>query len=163
MEEETVFMDIVKMPLLAVTILIISLIGIYFNVPLMIPAFGASLFMICLREGSEFAHFKNVFGGHLIGFGCAFLEPLIIEHVTFLPENLSKAVIIGIAVLIAGLLMAITRLEHPPAIATTLIFFNIKKQGYLLFNIIPLNSMICFFVGLAIVSGIAYFMYKKKR
>lgn len=162
MVRESVFMDVVKMPLLAITVFIISFLGIYFNLPLMIPAFAASLFMIYLRPTSEFVRFKNVLGGHLIAFACAFLEPFIVPYIIFVPEIFSKAVVIGIAVLIAGWLMVVIRLEHPPAIATTLIFFNIRPEGVLIFNMIPLQSLISFLIGLLIVSSVAFLMHKKK-
>lgn len=161
MTEESMFMDIIKMPLLAITILIITFIGIYFEIPLMIPPFAATLFMVYLREGDEFAHFKNVLGGHLIAFACAFIEPFLGGYFTSIPDNFSKAVIIGIAVLLAGWLMAITRLEHPPAIATTLVFFNIGGEGYLVLNVVPIQALISFLVGLGIVSTIAFFMYRR--
>jgi CBS-domain-containing membrane protein len=163
MPEESMLKDIVKVPLMAVTIVIISAIGIYFKVPLMIPPFAATLFMIYLREGSEFSHVKNVLGGHIIGFGCAFLEPFISPYLTFLPSEVSSALVIGIAILISGWLMALTTTEHPPAAATTLLFFNIEKQGVLLFDTIPLQAGIAFFFGLAIISGISYFIFRRSR
>jgi CBS-domain-containing membrane protein len=162
MPEESPIKDIIKVPLLAITVFVISLIGIYSKMPLLIPPFAASLFMIYLREGSEFAHFKNVLGGHLIGFACAFIGTLIGKYLTALPELITQSILIGIAILVAGLSMAIIRLEHPPAVATTLVFFGVKPEGTLIFNLIPVQSFISFLIGLAIVSIIAFLMYKKK-
>ena len=56
--------------------------------------------------------------------------------------------------------MDITNMPHPPAVATTLVFFNIEKTPPLLFNIIPLNPLIAFAIGLVIVSGVAYLSEK---
>lgn len=162
MREESYTMDFVKIPLLAVTVFVISFIGIYFNVILMIPPFAATLFMIYLREGSEFTHFKNVLGGHSIGFLCAFFEPVISSYLSGVPEIVTQPIVIGIAVLLAGWLMVVMRLEHPPAIATTLLFFNREPEGYLLFSLIPVQALFSFFIGLLILSVIAGFVYPKK-
>ena len=100
-------------------------------------------------------------GGHLIAFSCAFLEPFIIGYISFLPKTVSQAVLIGISVLIAGWLMVLTQLEHPPAAATTLLFFGIERQGYLVFNLFPLRAMLSFLAGLVLVSVITFYVQKK--
>ena len=157
-------MDIVKMPLLALTVVAIGAIGIYFGVPLMIPPFAASLFSIFIGEDSEFSHFKNVVGGHLIGFGCGLIGPWIIFYLPgwLIPENFISITSLGVAILIAGWIMAITRFEHPPGIATTLIFFNIDMSRDMFMGFIPLNSLISFSIGLVIVGVIAFIAYKKE-
>jgi CBS-domain-containing membrane protein len=167
MSEESVLVDLVKMPILAITVIIISSIGIFMGIPLMIPPFVATLFMIYLREGSEFAHLKNVLGGYIIGFSCGFMEPFIsfyvLSHINFMPESLLKGITIGVAILVAGWTMAILRLEHPPAIAVTLMFLGTEKEGNLLFGLFPQNVLISFLAGLAIVSFISYLNYRNKE
>jgi CBS-domain-containing membrane protein len=162
MPEESYWMDLLKMPLLAVTILVISMIGLYFNVPLLIPPFAASLFMIYLREGSEFAHVKNVLGGHLIGFGAGFCAPFLAGYLSFLPDTIAHGITIGAAILAAGWIMAIIRFEHPPAVATTLVFYRIDTGSYHAFDSIPTTEIFSFLIGLAIVSAIALIAFKKK-
>jgi CBS-domain-containing membrane protein len=162
MGEQSFIQDIAKMPLFAITVLMITAIAVYFDVPLMIPPFAATLFMIFLREGSEFSHFKNVFGGHLIGFGFAFLEPFVMPYMDFMPYEFARPLIISLAVLLAGWTMAITRLEHPPAVATTLLFFEMDKSGKLLFGVVPFNTFISFIIGLIFISYIAFYVFKKE-
>jgi len=163
MPEENTLADLIKMPLVAFAVIIIVLIGTYSGMAVMISSFAASLFMILLREGSEFAHFKNVLGGHLIGFACAFITPSLIDYITFIPENIATSILIGISVLIAGWLMAITRLEHPPAIGTTVIFFGTQPEGYLILGVVPIWSLVGFLIGLGVVALAAFLTYKNKR
>ena len=162
MPEENTLTDLIKMPLVSFAVIIIVLIGTYIGMPVMISSFAASLFMILLREGSEFAHFKNVLGGHLFGFVCAFISPLLLGYLSFIPENIATAILIGLSVLIAGWLMALTKLEHPPAIGTTVIFFGARPEGFLVFGIIPVWSLVGFLIGLGIVSLAAFLTYKKR-
>jgi hypothetical protein len=58
------------------------------------------------------------------------------------------------------LALTVTRLNHPPAIASTVVFFEAEKQGILLFNVMPLNVTLAFAAGLIIVALTARYILK---
>lgn len=162
MTEENVFMDFVKMPLLALTLMIVGAIGVFFEIPLIIPPFAATLFMMYLREGSEFAQMKNIIGGHLIGFVCAFIHPFFIGYMGFIPDLFIKPVLIAISILIAGWLMIILRVQHPPAAATVFMFLtreSIEGEAVIV-GLVPVSALIGFAIGLGLISAIGFFVGK---
>ncbi len=155
---ESMFKDLIKLPLLAITIAILTYLSIFLKLPLMIPPFAASLFMLYLREGSEFAQFKNILAGHLIGFAGALMGPLFQSYFSFLPQSLIAPTILGVCVLGVGLIMTITKVQHPPAIATVLLFLNLDGGG---FNQISFKIIVSFLIAVTVVSFVAYGMESK--
>jgi hypothetical protein len=149
--------DVIRMPAFVVSLLIILFLGIYFEVLFILPPLIGSLFVLYMERGLML---RNVIGGHLIGFGCAFIEPVITHFVEldFLPDAVFKTLIIAVAVGLATLLMVITGLKHEPAIATVLLFFEIgsHKGTAMIFGIVPWIDVLLFLGGLIIVSVITW-------
>jgi len=113
-----------------------------------------------MREGSEFAHWKNVLFGHLLAFASIFMGPIIVNNIPFTgPLLISSA--IGITLLLAGVLMALLRIEHPPAIATIFVFFEATKGWPETISGVPFQKYIAFFVGLGIVTLLSYYSFKE--
>ena len=143
------FLDIAKTPILAITIFAISAIAIIMDAPLIIPTFAASLYtLIILQHGNTV---RVVIISHLIAFGLAAIAPLIFQTLTFIPEIILAPTVFGLIVFLASLIFTIFKLDHAPAIASTIVFFEAEKEGFLIFGLMPLNVTIAFGVGLIIV------------
>jgi len=154
--------EVIRTPLWALFVFIVTAISLLFNVPLLIAPFVISLYHIMIHTESEYAQFRNVIGGHLIGFGVAFFEPAIRASLSFFPGPVLEAALIAVMILLAGWIMSVTRFKHPEALATTLMFVEVEKVGPLLFGAVPMQAVIPFFVGLIIV-GIAAYRFNRKR
>ncbi|MCA9477701.1 MAG: hypothetical protein KC535_00965 [Nanoarchaeota archaeon] len=155
--------DIAKTPILAITIFAISLIAIMLDAPLIIPTFAASLFtLVILQHGHSV---RVVIGSHCVAFILALFAPLLLHTINFIPELFLAPAVYGLIVFVASLIFTITRLEHAPAIASTIIFFEAGKQGTLLFGIVPLHITLAFAAGLFIVALTAKYtaLFHKKE
>jgi hypothetical protein len=153
--------DILRIPLFIICVIVIIFLGIYFDVLFIVPAFVGSLFIVQIQRG---AMLRNVIGGQLIGFVCAFIAPIAGEYINldFLPDQLVQAIFLGLAVAIASLIMIISGLKHEPGIATVFLFFSIDKGKNLIFDLVPLTDIIIFGIGL-IVIGLISWMYLKNK
>jgi hypothetical protein len=150
--------DLAKTPILAITIFAISTIAILMDAPLIIPTFAASLFtLIILQHGHSV---KVVIGSHAIAFILAAIAPFIFKYLTFIPVILLAPTVFGLIVFLAGFVFTATKLEHAPAIASTIIFFEAQQSTNRLFGIIPLNVTIAFIAGLLIVALTAKYVSK---
>lgn len=153
--------DIAKTPVLALTIFAISTIAILLDAPLIIPTFAASLFtLLILQHGHSV---RVVIGSHLIAFALAASAPFLLRAITFIPNLILAPAIFGFIVFLAGLVFTVTKLEHAPAIASTIVFFEAEKQGYLILGLMPLNVTIAFASGLLIVAIVAKYVSKYHR
>jgi len=153
--------EISRAPLFIFCAMVIIFLGIYFEVPLFIPPFVGSLYILFMGRN---VMFRKIIGGHLIGFACAFIEPFITSSLdlNFLPEVILQTVLIGIAVSAAVLLMSISGLKHEPAIATVIIFFEANTTGQLIFGVIPLETILVFAGGLLIVTFVSWIVIVRR-
>lgn len=155
---------ILRIPILIGAFLVSAFVAFYFNIPLAIFPFATALYLVCLHPENKFARPANVIGGHVIGFIGAIATPFIIEYFQTriaIPELLITAISVTISVLIVSLIMIVTTLEHPPAAGTALIFITLERQGELFLNLVPLNAIIGFGVGLGILALISI-IFKRK-
>ncbi|MGE0793568.1 MAG: HPP family protein [Candidatus Woesearchaeota archaeon] len=156
-------LDFFRVPILAAFVMLITLFASLIKLPIIIPPFIATLFMIFLNEGSEFAQFKNVLGGHLIAVVCSFIPLLTSLYFLTYPTFFKVALTVGIAILISGWLMTFLNVQHPPAAATVLLFLNLDVASQSYFQMLPLSSFISFCIGLILISFIAWLFVDKPR
>ena len=155
------FVEVMRIPLFILCSGLIIFVGLFFDVPFMIPPFVGSLYILYMEQG---VMFKNIVGGHIIGLACAFIEPIILFYadLSFLPDVFVKAFIIAIAIAACTFFMSITALKHEPAIATVLLFFEIGHSQELLFGLVPWMHVLMFFAGLIMVSFMSW-IYLRSR
>lgn len=150
--------NIAKTPILALTIFTISAIAILLDAPIIIPTFAASLFtLIILQHGHSV---RVVIGSHMIAFILAACAPFLLQSITFIPNIILAPAVFGFIVFLAGFVFTATKLEHAPAIASTIVFFEAEKQGTLILGLMPLNVTIAFAAGLLIVAIVAKYVSK---
>ncbi len=150
--------DISRTPILGLTIIIISTIAILLDSPLIIPTFAASLFtLVILQHGHSV---RVVIGSHLVAFALAASAPFLLAGLNFIPAVLLEPIVFGAIVFVASLVITITKLNHAPAIASTIVFFEAEKSGYLVLGAMPLNVTIAFAAGLIIVALTAKYVEK---
>lgn len=155
--------DLIKIPFFAITVILITFLGVFFDLPLLIPPFVGSLYVIFLYRRNT--KLKDLLGAHLIGFICAFFQ-FWTKHFFdwgFLRGDMGTAVLLGVAIFLTGAIMAILKLNHAPAIATSIVFFNIPKKGALLFHTIPMSAAIAFFIGLTVIGLLGFFILRKEK
>jgi hypothetical protein len=154
--------DIIRLPSFILTSIAILWLGLFFEVPFMVPPLVGSLFILYMERGLML---KNVVGGHLIGLVCAFIHPIVHFYLdlSFLPASVVAAVTIAVALAAATLIMSLSGLKHEPAIATVLLFFEIgERSTNLLFGLVPWKDVILFLIGLVIVTIIVW-IYVRNR
>ena len=152
------FANIAKTPILAITIFAISTVAIILDAPLIIPTFAASLYTLIILQHGHTA--KVVIISHLIAFVLAATAPFLFQALTFITTVILAPTIFGLIVFLASLIFTVTKLDHAPAIASTIVFFEAEKQGFLIFGLMPLNVTIAFGVGLLIVGLTAKYYTK---
>lgn len=161
--------DIVKMPILGVCFVAISFISLTLNLPLLIPPFTATLFIIVAMSDSESSKVKAIVGGYLIAFALAFLFPVLnsfynttllanFSFLNLIPDSLVPSILIGFTMVLAGWIMTITNTQHPAAIPTVMLFLNGIESSTLTFGFIPFQQMLGFGIGLGIVTAVSFLL-----
>lgn len=154
--------NIARTPILAIGVILISAIALYFDTPIIIPVFAASLFTIIIYEESRFSKMAHVGISHIITFVLAMTAPLMFNQFGFGADTLPGIITIGMLVFVAALIQTIFKVEHPPAIAAIIVLFEVgQNSNNLLLGIVPLNLLISFGASLLIVLAAAKLLEPK--
>lgn len=150
------FKDFFKTPLLAISVFVLVMIGMVFDMAIVIPPFAASLFMIIyIREGSYDSP-KHVFFSHIISFGMILIVPFITPLLSSIPSFFIDPVLIGFIVLLSGWIMVITDTLHPPAVSVVIILLLGTHE-----KLFSLSSFVSFTLCLLLVTFVSYIKWKR--
>lgn len=115
------------------SVLVITRVGFYSNVTLLIPPIAASCVIIFTSPHSDFARTKNILLGHVISSAIA----ISILH---LLGNTAPSYAIALSLSI--FLMLITDTLHPPAGATAILIIATNAKWYFIFFPVSIGAVL---------------------
>ncbi len=94
---------------------VLAFLCIYFGILVALPAFLASAFFIYVVQESKYSKLRNTVGGWVIAVAIGVLSATVLKvQASFLPDGFLSLVL---SVLLATIVMVLTGMVHPPAIA----------------------------------------------
>ncbi|MDQ0287104.1 CBS-domain-containing membrane protein [Desulfofundulus luciae] len=118
---------------------VVAVLTLVYNMPMIVPSFGASALLIYGLPDAPLAQPRNVIGGHIISAICG-----VTVYALFGLTWWSAALAASLAVL----LMLITRTAHPPGGATALGAVLAKASPMYILTPVALGAAILVLVGL---------------